>query len=227
VGSCKDDLGAYNEPVVFDDATADALVTAASGLSSTISTMGSDVGVWASTASADFEGHYGDVFDSGAKAGQEDCTNISAALDDLVSEVRALKSAAATERRRRAVAKEWADRQDEENLFKQGWDWLTDGDKPPAGPAPVPLPEPHEPVVSTWAEPAPGAAGAVSSARPSDLRTYASKRPRHVQNIANGKPTKDPYVRVCVNCQDLYDEDMFPPKVPRDEGGRWSMQNGN
>jgi len=138
VGSCKDDLGAYNEPVVFDDATADALVTAASGLSSTISTMGSDVGVWASTASADFEGHYGDVFDSGAKAGQEDCTNISAALDDLVSEVRALKSAAATERRRRAVAKEWADRQDEENLFKQGWDWLTDGDKPPAGPAPAP-----------------------------------------------------------------------------------------
>ena len=82
MGSCKDDLGAYNEPVVFDDATADALVTAASGLSSTISTMGSDVGVWASTASADFEGHYGDVFDSGAKAGQEDCTNISAALDD-------------------------------------------------------------------------------------------------------------------------------------------------
>ena len=78
------------------------------------------MGVWASTASADFEGHYGDVFDSGAKAGQEDCTNISAALDDLVSEVRALKSAAATERRRRAVAKEWADRQDEENLFKQG-----------------------------------------------------------------------------------------------------------
>ena len=129
VGSCKDDLGAYNEPVVFDDATADALVTAASDLSSTISTMRSDVGVWASTASADFEGHYGDVFDSGAKAGQEDCTNISAALDDLVSEVRALKSAAATERRRRAVAKEWADRQDEENLFKQGWDWLTDGDK--------------------------------------------------------------------------------------------------
>ena len=174
VGSCKDDLGAYNEPVVFDDATADALVTAASDLSSTISTMGSDVGVWASTASADFEGHYGDVFDSGAKAGQEDCTNISAALDDLVSEVRALKSAAATERRRRAVAKEWADRQDEENLFKQGWDWLTDGDKAPAGPAPVPLPEPHEPVVSTWTEPAPGAAGAVSSARPSDLRTYAS-----------------------------------------------------
>ena len=37
MGSCKDDLGAYNEPVVFDDATADALITAASNLSSTIS----------------------------------------------------------------------------------------------------------------------------------------------------------------------------------------------
>ena len=105
----------------------------------------------------------------------------------LVSEVRALKSAAATERRRRAVAKEWADRQDEENLFKQGWDWLTDGDKPPAGPAPVPLPEPHEPVVSTWAEPAPGAAGAVSSARPSDLRTYASNLSGASENVSTGK----------------------------------------
>mgnify|MGYP000881166677 CR=1 FL=1 len=42
---------------------------------------------------------------------------------------------------------------------------------------------------------------------------------------------KAPYVRACVNCQDLYDEDMSPPKVPRDaggrSGGRWSMQNGN
>ena len=73
MGSCKDDLGEYDEPVVFNDATADALDAAASSLSSTISTMGTDVGVWASTASADFEGHYGDVFDSGAKAGQEDC----------------------------------------------------------------------------------------------------------------------------------------------------------
>ena len=81
MGSCKDDLGEYDEPVVFNDATADALDAAASSLSSTISTMGTDVGVWASTASADFEGHYGDVFDSGAKAGQEDCTNISTALD--------------------------------------------------------------------------------------------------------------------------------------------------
>lgn len=67
----------------------------------------------------------------------------------------------------------------------------------------------------------------IGGAAPSDVRYTEAVRPRYVRNIANGKPTKDPYVRMCVNCQDLYDEDMFPPKVPRDEGGRWSMQNGN
>ena len=52
----------------------------------------------------------------------------------------------------------------------------------------------------------------IGGAAPSDVRYTEAVRPRYVRNIANGKPTKDPYVRVCVNCQDLHDEDMFPPE---------------
>ena len=170
----SDKLGAYDEAVVFDDATADRLISAAQTLSSTLTTQGSDRTSWATTASTDFEGHYADVFDTNSKAGSTDCTNISSALNDLVSEVQALKTAAAAEKSRRAQAKEWADRQDHETFLKKGWDWLTSQDQAPPGPDQVPLPQPHEPVTSSWSEPAPAASGSVSSACPQDLRTYAT-----------------------------------------------------
>ena len=51
---------------------------------------------------------------------------------------------------------------------------MSNGDKPPAGPDQVPLPQPHEVTTTPWSEPAPGQAGGVSSARPDDLRTYSS-----------------------------------------------------
>ena len=129
---------------------------------------------WASAASADFEGHYADVFDANAKTASTDCTNIASALDDLAAEVQKLKEAAQAERERRRQAKEWADRQDRENILKRGWDWVTNGDKPPSGPEQVPLPQPHEVTTTPWSEPAPGQAGGVSSARPDDLRTYST-----------------------------------------------------
>ena len=167
-------LGAYDEPVAFDDATADALKSAAGTLSGTLTGQAASRAGWASAASADFEGHYADVFDANARTASTDCTNIASALDDLVAEVQKLKEAAQAERARRKQAKEWADRQDKENIFKKGWDWATSSDKPPAGPAQVPLPEPHEVTTTPWSEPAPGQAGGVSSARPDDLRTYSS-----------------------------------------------------
>ena len=170
----SDRLGAYDEPVAFDDATADALRSAASALSGTLSDQAASRAGWASAASADFEGHYADVFDANARTASTDCTNIASALDDLAAEVQKLKEAAQAERERRRQAKEWADRQDRENILKRGWDWVTNGDKPPSGPEQVPLPQPHEPTTTPWSEPAPGGAGAVSSARPDDLRTYSS-----------------------------------------------------
>ncbi|WP_028706856.1 DUF6531 domain-containing protein, partial [Propionibacterium acidifaciens] len=167
-------LGAYDEPVAFDDATADTLKSAATTLSATLTSQAASRTSWATTASTDFEGHYADVFDTNAKTASTDCTNIASALDDLATEVQALKEAAQAERERRKQAKEWADRQDKENIFKKGWDWVSNGDKPPAGPAQVPLPQPHEVTTTPWSEPAPGGSGATSSARPDDLRTYSS-----------------------------------------------------
>ena len=187
----SDKLGAYDEAVVFDDATADRLISAAQTLSSTLTTQGSDRTSWAATASVDFKGHYAEVFDTNSKAGSTDCTNISSALNDLVSEVQALKTAAAAERSRRAQAKQWADRQDHETFLKKGWDWLTSQDQAPPGPDQVPLPQPHEPVTSSWSEPAPAASGSVSSACPDDLRTYATNISGANDTVVTQKGTLD------------------------------------
>ena len=170
----SDKLGAYDEPVAFDDATADELVSAASTLSGTLKSQATSRSGWATTALTDFKGHYADVFDLNAKAASTDCSNIASALDDLVTEVQKLKEAARAERDRRRQAKEWADRQDRESFLKGLWDGFWGTDKPPSGPAQVPLPEPHEAAATPWTEPTPGGAGAVSSARPDDLRTYSS-----------------------------------------------------
>ena len=151
----SDRLGAYDEPVAFDDATADTLKSAATTLSGQAASRTS----WASAASADFEGHYADVFDANARAASTDCTNIASALDDLAAEVQKLKEAAQAERERRRQAKEWADRQDRENILKRGWDWVTNGDKPPSGPPETPVVNAQAPTVTTWSEPAPGGAG--------------------------------------------------------------------
>ena len=116
----SDKLGAYDEPVAFDDATADTLKSAATTLSATLTGQAASRTSWATTASADFEGHYADVFDTNAKTASTDCTNIASALDDLATEVQALKDAAQAERDRRKQAKEWADRQDKEKHCQEG-----------------------------------------------------------------------------------------------------------
>ena len=170
-------LGAYDEEVPFDDTTADALMSAAAVLSGTLTGQAGSRSSWATTASADFEGHYADVFDANAKTASTDCTNIASALDDLAAEVQALKEAAQAERERRRQAKEWADRQDRENIVKKGWDWVSNGDKPPAGPAQVPLPQPHEVTTTPWSEPAPGGGGERGAARwPADVLVECDRR---------------------------------------------------
>ncbi|WP_315334843.1 DUF6531 domain-containing protein [Propionibacterium acidifaciens] len=187
----SDKLGAYDEPVAFDDATADTLKSAATTLSATLTSQAASRTSWATTASTDFEGHYADVFDTNAKTASTDCTNIASALDDLATEVQTLKEAAQAERERRRQAKEWADRQDRENIVKKGWDWVSNGDKPPAGPAQVPLPQPHEVTTTPWSEPAPGGSGATSSARPDDLRTYSSNVTGANDTVTTQKGTLD------------------------------------
>ena len=147
-------LGAYDEPVAFDDVAADTLRSAAAVLSGTLTGQAGSRSGGATTASTDFEGHYADVFDANAKTASTDCTNIASALDDLAAEVQTLKEAAQAERERRKQAKEWADRQDRENIVKKGWDWVSNGDKPPQDPPryhsrsptrsrPHPGPNPH------------------------------------------------------------------------------------
>ncbi|MFC2625179.1 MAG: DUF6531 domain-containing protein, partial [Propionibacterium acidifaciens] len=187
----SDRLGAYDEDVPFDDAAADALRSAATVLSGTLSGQAASRSGWASAASTDFEGHYGDVFDANARAACDDCTNIASALDALAVDVQTMKDAAQSERDRRRQAKEWADRQDRENILKRGWDWVSNGDKPPAGPPARPVVDAQAPTVATWSEPAPGPAGGVSSARPDDLRAYSSNVTGANDTVTTQKGTLD------------------------------------
>ena len=109
------DLGAYDEPVPFDDDTADALKAAATGLAQTLRDQAGARQGWADTALTEFKGHYADVFRSNAQATHDDCTNIASALDALATDVQTMKQAAADERTRRQKAKKWAE--DQKNDF--------------------------------------------------------------------------------------------------------------
>ncbi|WP_315335093.1 DUF6531 domain-containing protein, partial [Propionibacterium acidifaciens] len=185
------DLGAYEEPVAFDDGVADALRSAASALSGTLSGQAASRSSWAATASTDFEGHYADVFDANARAACDDCSNIASALDALAADVQTMKDAAASERDRRRQAKEWADRQKDEWAPKS---WIDDHlglDKPPAGPPETPVVDAQAPTVATWSEPAQGQAGGVSSARPDDLRTYSTNVTGANDTVTTQKGTLD------------------------------------
>ncbi|WP_455130252.1 DUF6531 domain-containing protein [Propionibacterium acidifaciens] len=185
------DLGAYEEPVAFDDGVADALRSAASALSGTLSGQAASRSSWAATASTDFEGHYADVFDANARAACDDCSNIASTLDALAADVQTMKDAAASERDRRRQAKEWADRQKDEWAPKS---WIDDHlglDKPPAGPPETPVVDAQAPTVATWSEPAQGQAGGVSSARPDDLRTYSSNVTGANDTVTTQKGTLD------------------------------------
>uniref|UniRef100_UPI0028E44B88 DUF6531 domain-containing protein n=1 Tax=Propionibacterium acidifaciens TaxID=556499 RepID=UPI0028E44B88 len=187
----SDKLGAYDEDVPFDDATADTLKSAAAVLSGTLTGQAGSRSSWASTASTDFEGHYADVFDANARAACDDCSNIASALDALAVDVQTMKDAAQAERDRRKQAKEWADRQKNECAPKS---WIDDHlglDKPPAGPPTKPVVDAQAPTVTTWSQPAPGGSGGVSSARPDDLRTYSSNVTGANDTVTTQKGTLD------------------------------------
>ena len=83
----SDKLGAYDEPVAFDDGAADGLKSAVTALSGTLKDQSGSRSSWAFAALVEFRGHYADVFDANARAACDDCSNIASALDALASDV--------------------------------------------------------------------------------------------------------------------------------------------
>ncbi|WP_156463507.1 DUF6531 domain-containing protein [Curtobacterium sp. Leaf183] len=185
-------IHANTDAIEFDDGTADALVSALNGAAESISGQAGSRRSYVTTASQEFRGHFSQRFAENATTATGDAKDIAAALRTVAGWVGTMKTAAATERANRKKAREWQAREDDRNGVQ---DFLNDtfhydpmpqveNTKPPSFPAPPVSARPRQ-------TPNPGAGGGggggTSSARPSDLRSFATGSAALNQAL-DGKP---------------------------------------
>lgn len=173
------DLGAIEEDVPFDEGTATALITACRSAASAVDAQAGQRSSWVTTAMTDFKGHFSELFKANAQTAAGDATELANRLREVATAAERLKEEAHKEQERRQKAREWKKEHDNRNLLEQGWDWATGGDDPPVGPPADPISVAVSPAVNRSREtPAPGGGssggGGTSSARPSNLRTFAT-----------------------------------------------------
>jgi len=173
------DLGAIEEDVPFDEGTATALITACRSAASAVDAQAGQRSSWVTTATTDFKGHFSELFKANAQTAAGDATELANRLREVATAAERLKEEAHKEQERRQKAREWKKEHDDRNLLEQGWDWATGGDDPPVGPPADPISVAVSPAVNRSREtPAPGGGssggGGTSSARPSNLRTFAT-----------------------------------------------------
>ena len=172
-------LSGIEEDVPFDDGAADRLITVCDGAASVITGQIASRRSWQATAAKDFKGHFADLFRTNQTTAHSDATELAGALRLVATGARRLKEEARKEQQRREVARRWKKEHDDRNMFEKGWDSVFGEDEPPVGPAaePIHLSAPTPPSGHRQT-PAPGSGGGggggTSSARPEDLRTFAS-----------------------------------------------------
>ncbi len=202
------DLGAIEEDVPFDFGVASTLATACDNAASAVEGQSGSRASWVTTGLIDFKGHFSTVFADNAAVAAGDATELSSRLREVATGVRKLADEARKEQQRRDTARAWKKEHDDRSLIHKGWDAITGGDDPPVGPPAA------EPTVAVSASvnrarqtPAPGSGGGrgsgggTSSARPSNLRTFAtsSKGANDVLRPTPGKLRTDfsSFVSLC------------------------------
>ena len=173
------DLGAIEEDVPFDVGTADALINACRTAASTITAQTGQRSSLVTTALTDFRGHFSELFTANAATAAGDATELANRLREVATGAERLKEEARKEQQRREKARAWKREHDERNALEQLGDWLGGGDDPPVGPPAEPVSVAVSPAVNRSRQtPAPGGAsgggGGTSSARPSQLRSFAT-----------------------------------------------------
>ncbi|WIE62308.1 DUF6531 domain-containing protein [Curtobacterium sp. MCLR17_032] len=166
-------------PLEFDNATADALVAELTSTADTIEGQSASRASYVTTAATDFRGHFADLFGQNATTAATDATRLTGTLREVAGWVRILKTAAEQENARRKRARDWQKEHDDRNLLEVGHDWLFGEDKPPSeAPEPEPVFQSSTPPAGTRQTPTPGSGGGggggTSSARPDDLRSFAT-----------------------------------------------------
>ncbi len=136
---------------------------------------------WRTTGLTDFKGHFSEVFRQNGQTQLNDLDEVVSKLRQVATEIEKVEQAAREENQRRKTAREWAQKEADRSGFDK-WvdDHITGGDDPPAvtlsdtGPS-ASVPQPAKSVRQT---PPPatggGGGGGTSSARPSQLRSFAT-----------------------------------------------------
>lgn len=181
-----------NDPVEFDNTTADALSTALNGAAESIEGQAGSRQSYVTTASQEFRGHFSELFAQNASTAASDGSTIAANLRTVAGWVDKMKAAAERENARRKEARDWEAEYGDRNFFE----WVHDK---VAG-APVP-PTVHHEDAPTFDQatgpstprqtPNPGSGGGggggTSSAKPADLRSFATGSSTLNQSL-DGKP---------------------------------------
>ncbi|KZX21404.1 DUF6531 domain-containing protein [Rathayibacter tanaceti] len=172
------DLGAIEDDVRFSHATAERLVGAATAAAAAIDAQAGSRAGLVTTASAEFRGLFAEIFTENARTAKADADELSARLREVADGAQQLAREALAEQRRRLLAREWKREQDARNLLEHLHDGLFGGEDPPVGPpAQEPSVSVSPPPNISRQTPLPGAGGSgsgTSSARPDDLRSFAS-----------------------------------------------------
>ncbi|MDY0945537.1 DUF6531 domain-containing protein [Frigoribacterium sp. CFBP9039] len=167
-----------NEPVPFDNGTADALVTAFNNAADDIEGQSGSRSSLVTTASQEFRGLFSELFTTNAATAATGASTLATSFRAIADFAGELKEAAKQENDRRRKAREWQQRQDDRNGFEEWRDSIWGGEEMPREqPEPAPQLEPQDANVGTRETPAPGTgggSGGTSSAKPDDLRSFAT-----------------------------------------------------
>ncbi len=96
-----------NEPVEFDNATADALIHALNGSAESIDGQSGSRTSYVTTAAQEFRGHFSDLFASNSDKAHNDGRTIADNLRTVATWVQQMKEAAERENARRKKARDW------------------------------------------------------------------------------------------------------------------------
>lgn len=165
-----------NEPLTFSFWAADALKTAFTNAATDLDGQKASRASAVTTGKGDFSGLFADVFAENAEAARVGATNLSARLREVAGWVGEIMDAAERENARRKRARDYF----AELEARSGWDKFIDGftgaPEAPQERAEAPLSFTADAPATARETPAPGSGsgGSTSSARPSNLRSFAS-----------------------------------------------------
>lgn len=195
-------LHGIDQDVRFNHAAATELASGCRAAASALDNQAGPRASWVTHALTDFQGYYSELFRQNGTTQAGDATRLAAALRDVATKVEYLAGCAKAEQTRRETARAWKKRQDERGFWDHVSDWFTGGEEPPVGgpdpvqPQSVPAPTPpnRQPLQGS------GSTG-TSSARPANLRTFATNSAGANQELASRpgslKTSYDTFVAGC------------------------------